>query len=54
MEPNAIASALSDFGTVMTNVVSIITGNAIIFTMFAGGLLSVGAKVFKRIKNAVK
>ena len=54
MDTNTVASALTDFGTVMTNVVSIITGNAIIFTMFAGGLLTVGAKVFKRIKNAVK
>lgn len=50
---STIASALSDFGTVMTNLVGIITGNAILFTMFAGGLLAVGAKIFKRIRHAV-
>lgn len=49
-----MSTALSNFSTVMTNVVSIITGNDIMFTMFAGGLLCVGAKVFKKIKNAVK
>ena len=54
MEANTVANALSDFSSVMTSLVGIITGNAILFTMFAGGLLTVGAKVFKRIKNAVK
>lgn len=47
-------TALTNIGTVMTSLVGIITGNPIIFTMFAGGLLITGAKVFKRIKNAVK
>lgn len=54
METTSITTALSDFSSVMTSLVSIITGNAILLTMFAGGLLTVGAKVFKRIKNAVK
>ena len=54
MDTNTITSALGDFSTVMTSVVSIITGNAILYTMFAGGLLAVGAKVFKRIKNSVR
>lgn len=49
-----MSTALTNFGSVLTQVVSIITGNDIMFTMFAGGLLVVGAKVFKRIKNAVK
>ena len=53
MDTPTISNALSDFGTVMTNLVGIITGNAILFTMFAGGLLTVGAKVFRRIRNAV-
>lgn len=54
MEGGTISSALTDFSSVMTSLVSIITGNAILFTMFAGGLLTVAAKVFKRIKNSVK
>lgn len=53
MEGGTIATALTDFSSVMTSLVSIITGNAILFTMFAGGLLTVAAKVFKRIKRSV-
>ena len=49
-----MSTALTNFGTVMSQVVDIITDNDILFTMFAGGLLVVGAKVFKKIKNAVK
>lgn len=49
-----ITTALGDITTVMSTVTSIITGNAILMTMFAGGLLTVGAYVFKRLKNAVK
>lgn len=49
-----MSTALSNFGDVMTSIVGIITDNNILFTMFAGGLLVVGARVFKKIKNAVK
>lgn len=49
-----LSDALTNFGSVLTQVTSTITGNVILFTMFAGGLLAVGAKVFKRIKNASK
>ena len=49
-----MSTALTNFTSVLTSVVGIITGNEIMFTMFAGGLLVVGAKVFKKIKNAVK
>lgn len=51
---STLGSALSDFASVLTSVTSTITGNTILMTMFAGGLLVVGAKVFKRIKNAAK
>lgn len=49
-----MATALSNFGTVLTSVATFISENDILMTMFAGGLLVVGAKVFKRIKNAAK
>lgn len=49
-----ITQGLSSFGDVMTSVVGIITDNAVLMTIFCGGLLAVGAKVFKRIKRAVK
>lgn len=50
----SLSDALTNIGTVLTQITSTITGNAIMFTMFAGGLMVVGAKVFKRIKNASK
>lgn len=49
-----MSQALTDFSTVLTSLVNVIEGNAILMTMFAGGLFAVAAKVFKRIKNAVK
>lgn len=51
---SGITQGLSDFSDVMTSVVGIITGNAVLMTIFCGGLLAVGARVFKRIKRAVK
>lgn len=47
-----MAAALTDIGSVITSVVGIITDNAILMTMFAGGLVVVGAKVFKKLKKA--
>lgn len=52
MEGGTLTSALSDITTVLSTVTSIITGNAILFTMFAGGLVAVGARVFKSISRA--
>lgn len=49
-----MSSALSNFAIVLSTVADFITDQEILFTMFAGGLLVVGAKVFKRIKNAAK
>lgn len=49
-----LSDALTNMGSVLTEITSVITGNVILFTMFAGGLMVVGAKVFKRIKNASK
>lgn len=49
-----MAGALTDFGTVMTNMISIITNNQVLYTILAGGLVAIAARVFKRIKRAVK
>lgn len=49
-----MTTALTNFSAVLTSVATFIQGNDILMTMFAGGLLVVGAKVFKRIKNAAK
>lgn len=47
-------SGLSDFVSALGEITTVITGSAVLSAMFAGGLLVVAAKVFKRIKNAVK
>ena len=49
-----LATALTSFTSVMTQVWTVISGNEGLFVMFAGGCLAVGARVFKKIKNAVK
>ena len=49
-----MSTGLTNFSSVMTSLVGIIEGNTVLMTMFCGGLLSVGAYVFKRIKNAVR
>lgn len=54
METITIATMLQSFGTVMTSMLEIVTGNVVLYTILAGGLVSAAASVFKRIKNAVK
>lgn len=49
-----MTTALTSFVNVMTQVWNVITGNEGLYIMFAGGALAVGARVFKKIKNAVK
>ncbi len=53
-EGMTIVTALSSFGDVLTQVWGTISANEGLYVMFAGGCLAVGAKVFKKIKNAVK
>lgn len=48
-----MSTGLTNFSTVLTTVVGIIEDNAVLMTMFCGGLLIVGAKVFKKIKKSV-
>lgn len=54
VEGATLAGSLTDVTTVLTTVTDIITGSAILMTMFAAGLIGVGAKAFKAIKRAVK
>ena len=48
-----MAGALTNFADVMTKMVGIVTGNEVLYTIL-GGLVAVVARVFKRIKRAVK
>lgn len=48
-----MATALTNMTSVMTSLIGIITGNEVLMTMFAGGLLIVAARVFKRLRHSV-
>lgn len=54
MEVSALATALSNVGSVVTSAVGIVTGNEILMTIFAGGLLAVGFKAIKWAKRSVR
>lgn len=49
-----ISSYITDAVSCVTAVTGVITGSPVLMTMFAAGLLVVGAKVFKGIKRASK
>lgn len=50
----SISSGLTDVGTIVTECVNWITNNAILFTMFVGGLVPVGFMVIRKAKKAAK
>lgn len=49
-----LAQALEQLGTVVTNCVSYITGNSILYVMFVASLVLVGFKIFKRAKKVAR
>lgn len=49
-----VAEAITQVTSVLTSVTGIITSSEVLMPMFVAGLFVVGAKVFKRIKGAVK
>lgn len=49
-----LSDAISNVVSVLSSVTSVITGSAVLMTMFAGGLFIVGAKVFRAIKRGAK
>ena len=54
MEVSTFTTYLNNFVDVLKEVGDFISESSVLMTMFCGGLMVVGAKVFKRIKNAVK
>lgn len=56
MEPAAttLATALSNVGDVVTASIGIVTDNAILMTVFAGGLLAIGFKAIRWAKRSVR
>lgn len=53
MEANTISTALTNIGSVVTSCVGIVTDNAILMTVFAGGLLAVGFRAIRWAKKAI-
>ena len=49
-----MTTALTNVGTVVTQAIGIITGNDILMTLFAGGLLGIGFRAIHWAKKAVR
>lgn len=53
-EATSMADGLTNVGTMVSTVVTTITNNEVLMTLFCGSLLITGAKVFKKIKKAAR
>ena len=49
-----MTAALTNVGTVVTQAIGIVTGNDILMTLFAGGLLGIGFRAIRWAKKAVR
>ena len=49
-----ITTALTNFGSVLTETATAISGNVALMIFLAGGLLVAGFRVFKKAKKAVR
>ena len=49
-----MSAALTNVGTVVTQAIGIVTGNDILMTLFAGGLLGIGFRAIHWAKRAVR
>lgn len=54
LEATSMADGLTNVGTMVSTVVTTITNNEVLMTLFCGSLLITGAKVFKKIKKAAR
>lgn len=55
MTLEAITDAMTNFGTLFTNAMGVITGNVALMAIFVGGsVIPVAFRVFKRAKKAVR
>lgn len=50
----ALSSGITNFGTVWTEVMSMIVGNAALMIFLVAGLLGSAFRIFKRAKKAVR
>ena len=49
-----LSTALANAGTAVTTVMGVITGNELLFTLFAGSLVFMGASIVGKIKRTSK
>ena len=49
-----IVTAMQNCGDALTNAMGVISGNAGLMVIFAGGIITVGFRLFKKAKRAVK
>lgn len=49
-----LSTALTDFATVFADVSATILGDNVLMIFLAGGLITMGFRVFKRAKKAVR
>lgn len=54
MTTEAISGALGTIKEIVSWVVSFVSDNAVLMVFFVGGLIPVGIKVFKKLKNSVR
>lgn len=54
MDPSPLEVALSTFGDVWDQTVSMITGNEYLMIFLAAGLIGTAFRIFKRAKKAVR
>lgn len=50
----ALASGITNFSTVWSNVVTLITGNEVLMVFLTAGLIGTGFRIFKRAKKSVR
>lgn len=49
-----ITEAMTNAGDALTNAMGVVTSNAGLMVIFAGGIIAVGFRLFKKAKRAVK
>lgn len=50
----ALSTAVTNFGTIWSNMTTLLTGNEALMIFLAGGLLMLAFRVFKRGRKAVR
>lgn len=52
MDATALTTALTSIQTLVTNAVTVISGNDLLMIMFCGGMLGIGFRIIRQAKGA--